>query len=112
MALRIPIGIDDFRALREQRLEYVDKSHLIQKLIDRVGVKVVLLPRPRRFGKTVNLSMLRCFFEKRDEDLWHLFEGLSIAQAGEEYRAHFQRYPVVHLSFKTVRASQFELCRD
>ena len=59
MSLRIPIGISDFRALREQGLEYVDKSHLIRELIDRAGAQVVLLPRPRRFGKTLNLSMIR-----------------------------------------------------
>jgi hypothetical protein len=78
MALRIPIGIDDFRTLREERLEYVDKSDLIRQLLDRPGVQVVLIPRPRRFGKTVNLSMLRAYFEKRDEDLSHLFQDLSI----------------------------------
>ncbi len=53
MALRIPIGIDDFRTLREAGLEYVDKSDLLRGLIDRPGVEVVLLPRPRRFGKTL-----------------------------------------------------------
>jgi hypothetical protein len=82
----IPIGIDDFRALREQGMEYVDKSHLVRELLDK-GAQVVLLPRPRRFGKSLNLSMLRCFFEKRDEDLSGLFEGLSIAEAGEGYQA-------------------------
>ena len=51
-------------------------------------VEVVLLPRPRRFGKTLNLSMLRCFFETRDEDLSSLFQDLSIWQAGDAYRAH------------------------
>src|SRR3954468_23644791 len=100
MPLRIPIGIDDFRLLREERLAYVDKSDLIRELLDEPGVQVVLLPRPRRFGKTLNLSMLRYYFEKRGEDLSHLFQGLSIWQAGDAYRAHFQRYPVIHLSFK------------
>ncbi|WP_437738420.1 AAA family ATPase [Sorangium sp. So ce1335] len=78
MALRVPLGIDDFRKLRESGLEYVDKTHLIRELIDKEGVEVVLLPRPRRFGKTLNLSMLRWFFEKRQEDLSGLFEGLSV----------------------------------
>jgi hypothetical protein len=112
MTLRIPIGIDDFRALREHRAEYIDKSRLLQEILDKPTVKVLLLPRPRRFGKSVNLSMLRCFFEKRDQDLWHLFEDLHIARAGDEYRAHFQRYPVIHLSFKATRAIEFEVCRD
>lgn len=112
MTLRIPIGIDDFRELRELGAEYIDKSHLIQELLDRPTVKVVLLPRPRRFGKSVNLSMLRAFFEKRDEDLWHLFEGLHIARADEAHRASFQRYPTVSLSFKGVKALRYEVCLD
>jgi Predicted AAA-ATPase/PD-(D/E)XK nuclease superfamily len=112
VTLHIPIGIGDFRTLRELDLEYVDKSHLIRELVDRAGVEVVLLPRPRRFGKSLNLSMLRWFFEKRDEDLWPLFDGLHIARVGEAYRAHFQRYPVVYVSFKATRADRFEVCRD
>jgi hypothetical protein len=110
MPLRIPIGIDDFRALREEQLEYVDKSDLIRQLLDRPGVQVVLLPRPRRFGKTVNLSMLRSYFEKSDEDLSHLFQDLSIWQAGDKYRAHFQRYPVLLFNFKGTRGESFEHC--
>jgi len=110
MTSRIPIGISDFRKLRELCLEYVDKSHLIRELLDRQGVEVFLLPRPRRFGKTLNLTMLRCFFEKRAEDLSHLFQGLHIWQAGDPYRAHFQRYPVVYLSFKDVKADRFDAC--
>jgi ethanolamine utilization cobalamin adenosyltransferase len=73
----IPIGIDDFRMLREQGLEYVDKSHLVREVIDQ-GSQVLLLPRPRRFGKTLNLSMLRYFLEKRGEDLSGLFADLFI----------------------------------
>jgi hypothetical protein len=110
MALRVPIGIDDFRTLREEQLEYIDKSDLIRQLLDRPGVQVVLLPRPRRFGKTVNLSMLRTYFEKRDEDLSHLFQDLSIWQAGDAYRAHFQRYPVIFFNFKGTRGDSFEPC--
>ncbi len=82
MPLRIPIGLDDFRALREQQLEYVDKSHLIRELLDRPGVQAIVFPRPRRFGKTLNLSMLRCWFEKRDEDFSHLFQDLSRKRSG------------------------------
>ncbi len=112
MPPRIPIGIDDFRRLREAGLEYVDKSALIRDLIERSGVEVVLFPRPRRFGKTLNLSMLRCWFEKRDEDLSHLFEGLSIWQAGPSFRAHFQRYPVIHFNFKGSKGASFEHARS
>ncbi|MEZ4311348.1 MAG: AAA family ATPase, partial [Polyangiaceae bacterium] len=110
MRPRIPIGYDDFRILREEKLEYVDKSDLIRDLIERSGSQVVLFPRPRRFGKTLNLSMLRCWFEKSDEDLSHLFSDLSIWQAGEGVRAHFQRYPVIHFNFKGSKGATAEHC--
>ena len=111
MRLRLPIGVDDFRELRELGLEYIDKSQLICEILD-LDARVVLVPRPRRFGKTVNLSMLRWFFERRDEDLSSLFEGLRIWEAGEGYRAHFQRHPVIHLSLKGTRHDTFEGCWD
>jgi hypothetical protein len=103
----IPIGIDDFRALREQGMEYVDKSHLVREVLDK-GAQVLLLPRPRRFGKTLNMTMLRCFLEKRAEDLAPLFSDLSIWQAGDAYRAHFQRYPVVFVTFKGISFESFD----
>ncbi len=108
MVLNVSIGIDDFRKVRELGLEYVDKTCLIRELIDRPGAEVVLFPRPRRFGKSLNLSMLRCFFEKRAEDFSKIFEGLEIWRAGEPYRAHFQRYPVIHLTFKGAKHDSFE----
>ncbi len=107
MPLRIPLGLDDFRKLREQGLVYVDKSLFIREILDK-GAQTILLPRPRRFGKTLNLSMLRCFFEQREEDLSPLFEGLAIARAGEAYQAHFQRYPVIFVTFKEVKATTWE----
>jgi hypothetical protein len=112
MDQQIPIGVDDFRMLRERGLAYVDKSHLLRELIDDAGVLVTLVPRPRRFGKSLNLSMVRCYFEKRDEDLSSLFEGLSIWEAGEAYRQHFQRYPVVYLTLKGVKAATWERAWD
>jgi hypothetical protein len=108
MTLRIPLGIDDFRKLRESGLTYVDKTQLVCDVLDLAGIEVLLLPRPRRFGKSLNLSMLRCFFERSDEDLSHLFEGLAVWQAGEPYRAHFQRYPVIYLNFKDVKFERFD----
>ncbi|MEZ4294439.1 MAG: AAA family ATPase [Polyangiaceae bacterium] len=110
MPFSVPVGIDDFRTLRELGLAYVDKSRLIRDLIDDRGAQVVLLPRPRRFGKTLNLSMLRAFFEKREEDLSHLFEGLDVWESGPDYRAHFQRYPTLHLTFKGTRFERPEEC--
>lgn len=107
MPLRIPIGVSNFRTLRERQLTYVDKSHLIRELLDK-GAQAILLPRPRRFGKTLNLSMLRCFFERRDEDLSPLFSDLAIWQAGDAYREHFQRYPVVFITFKDVKGATWD----
>jgi hypothetical protein len=75
----IPIGYSDFKYLREQDFYYIDKSLLIKEIIED-GSQVLLVPRPRRFGKTLNLSMLRYFFEKV-EDVAHikeLFAGLAI----------------------------------
>jgi Predicted AAA-ATPase/PD-(D/E)XK nuclease superfamily len=108
MPPRIPIGYDDFRTLREAGLEYVDKSDMIRELILRSAGQVTLFPRPRRFGKTLNLSMLRCWFEKTGEDLSHLFRDLAIWQAGDDVRAHFQRYPVMWLSLKDLKLERFE----
>ncbi|AUX38888.1 uncharacterized protein SOCE26_002690 [Sorangium cellulosum] len=113
MPAQLSLGVDDFRKLRELGLEYIDKSHLACELIDRPGLEVALLPRPRRFGKTLNLSMLRCFFERRErreDDLAHLFRGLHVWEAGEPYRAHFQRYPVIYLTLKGTRHESFEGC--
>src|SRR5689334_20627285 len=110
MLHRLPIGISDFRVLRESGLEYIDKTQLVCDILDRPGEQVLLLPRPRRFGKSLNLSMLRCFFEKREEDLTPLFEGLGVWQAGDPYREHFQRYPVIHLSLKDTKSNRFEDC--
>lgn len=107
-----PIGISDFRTLRERGFVYIDKSHLISELIDRENVPAVLLPRPRRFGKTLNMSMLRCYFEKGDQDTSHLFEGLHIWRAGEKYRAHFRRYPVIYLTLKNIKTPTWAECYE
>lgn len=61
-ALKLPVGIEDFREIRQQGFYYIDKTKLIELLLDNWG-KVNLFTRPRRFGKTLNMSMLRCFFE-------------------------------------------------
>lgn len=107
----LPIGVSDFRELREKGLVYVDKTGLIVEMLDHPGSKVLLLPRPRRFGKTLALSMLRYYFERRDDDLSGLFEGLEVWRAGEAYRRHFRRYPVMFLTFRDIESSTFEGCR-
>jgi len=104
---KLPIGLSDFKEVIKDNYYYVDKSLLIKELIDQ-GTKVVLLPRPRRFGKTLNLSMLRYFFEKTAEDTSHLFRHLKIWQAGEEYAGRQGKYPVIYLTFKDVKELNWE----
>lgn len=77
--LKLPVGIEDFREIREEGFYYVDKTKLIEQLLRSWG-KVNLFTRPRRFGKTLNMSMLRCFFEVGTDSA--LFEGLYISKNG------------------------------
>jgi hypothetical protein len=107
-AIRLPIGISDFRELREGGFYYVDKTSFIEDVLDE-SAKVLLIPRPRRFGKTLNLTMLRWFFEKRDDDVRSLFDGLAISSS-EGAKAHFQRHPVIFATFKDVKPTSWEHC--
>ncbi|MCD8094874.1 MAG: AAA family ATPase, partial [Ruminococcus sp.] len=77
----IPIGVEDFKEIIDKGSYYVDKTKMIQELLDN-SAKVYLFTRPRRFGKTLNISMLQRFFEKTDEDNSYLFDGLNISKAG------------------------------
>jgi len=115
---KLPVGLSDFKEVIEGNYYFADKSLLIKELIDQ-GAKVLLIPRPRRFGKTLNLSMLRYFFEKpalptapgrpgTTADTSGLFRHLKIWQAGEEYTAKQGKYPVIFLTFKDVKESQWE----
>ena len=106
--LRFPIGLSDFRSVRQDGFAYVDKSRLIDDVLTE-GAQVLLLPRPRRFGKTLNLSMLRCFFEKSADDVRPLFAGLAVASS-ESAWTHFQRYPVIFMTFKDVKPRSWEDC--
>ena len=101
-----PIGISDFVKLREQGAYYVDKTGFIGHVLKQPK-DVSLFPRPRRFGKTLNLSTLRTFVEMSETDHSKLFEGLEVWN-DPEARKHFQRYPVIYLTFKDVKASQWE----
>lgn len=105
----IPIGIDDFRKLRERNCIFLDKSLFIKEIIDDSS-EVKLITRPRRFGKTLNLSMLRYFFEKTDEDLSYLFKDLKIWQEGQEYISQQGQYPVIYLTFKDVKEKFYHDC--
>jgi hypothetical protein len=107
---RLPIGLSDFRNLREAGLRYVDKTSFVADVVEGAG-EVLLFPRPRRFGKTLNLSTFRCFIEKREKDARALFTGLAIEQRPEAW-VHFQRYPVIFLTFKDIKADSYALARS
>jgi len=102
----IPIGVEDFKEIIDKGSYYVDKTDMIQELLDS-NVKVNLFTRPRRFGKTLNISMLQRFFEKTDEDNAYLFNGLNISQAGEKYMQHQGQYPVISLSLKSMKQPDY-----
>jgi hypothetical protein len=106
MRVRVPLGISDFPTLREQRAYYVDKTAFIVRLLDQ-PTQAVLFARPRRFGKTLNLSTLRTFLEVSEVDRSALFEDLEVWTSAEA-RRHFQRYPVIHLTFKDVKARSWK----
>ena len=103
-----PVGYSDFKNLREQELYYVDKTLLIKKIWENPS-QVLLFPRPRRFGKTLNLSMLRYFFEKTEDSNADIFEGLLISKR-PEIMAYQGRYPLIYLTFKDVKEMTWEDC--
>jgi hypothetical protein len=104
----ILIGQSDFRQIRESNAYYVDKSLFAEEIIQ-CPYLVILLTRPRRFGKTMNLSMLQYFFEKTDSDKTALFDGLAI-QHSDSYTEHFSKYPVIYLTFKDIKYSSWDEC--
>lgn len=106
----VPIGIDDFQDLIEGDYYFVDKSLLIKELLDSKA-KVTLLPRPRRFGKTLNLSMLQYFFEKTEKSNRHLFTGLNIEQC-DDCLAQQGKYPVIWLTLKDVKTDTWAPCYE
>ena len=102
--LKLPVGIDDFRKLRESNFYYVDKTRLIEQLLLNWS-EVTLFTRPRRFGKTLNMSMLKSFFEIGTDKT--LFDGLYISGNKELCDDHMGKYPVIFLSFKGVEGLEF-----
>jgi len=100
------IGESDFKCIRQAGAYYVDKSLFVEEVLTS-PYKIILLTRPRRFGKTLNLSLLYHFLEKRKTDESHLFEGLAI-QSSDVFDAHFSKYPVIYLTFKDIKTSTFQ----
>ena len=107
--LKLPVGIDDFKKLREAGFYYIDKTGLIQQLLQNWG-EVNLFTRPRRFGKTLNMSMLKNFFEIGADST--LFDGLYISQNEKMCEEYMGKYPVVFLSLKGVDGLNFEDAKD
>lgn len=106
---KLPVGIENFEEIRKQDFYYVDKTGLIVDLMANWG-KVNLFTRPRRFGKTLNMSMLKYFFEVGGDK--SIFEGLKVAQEKELCEAHMGKYPVVFISLKGVDGLTFEDAYD
>lgn len=104
----LPIGIDDFEKLITRGYYFVDKTLLIKDLLDNKS-DVNLFTRPRRFGKTLNMSMLQYFFEKSNTDNSYLFNDLNIMEEGEKYTTHMGQYPVINISLKSAKQPSFEL---
>lgn len=104
---RVPIGISDYRELIDEGFYYVDKTDFIRELLED-GSKITLLPRPRRFGKTLNLSMLRYFFEKTEGNVFRpLFDDKRI-RVWKDFDKHQGQYPVIMLTLKDCKADTFE----
>ena len=102
---KLPVGIEDFKELREENFYYIDKTGLIRDLLNSWG-KVNLFTRPRRFGKTLNMSMLKNFLEIGADKA--LFDGLAIAEERELCETYMGKFPVVFLSLKSVEGLTFE----
>lgn len=104
----LPVGIDDFEKIVTGDYFYVDKTLFIKDLLDMKG-EVNLFTRPRRFGKTLNMSMLRHFFEENPEKVSRIFQGLNIMDAGEKYLDHMGKYRVIMISLKSMKQPSYEL---
>jgi len=103
----MPVGNTDFKEIRETGLYYIDKTMLIDQLVGKSGAKVTLFTRPRRFGKSLNMSMLQHFFDIREQS-GALFEGLQVSENKELCDNWMNQYPTILVSFKSVDSINFE----
>ena len=104
--MNIPVGVSDFEEIRKNGYYYIDKSGLIGELLSRIGTKVTLITRPRRFGKTLGMSMLENFFDIR-RDSKKLFDGLEITKNQALCNAWMNQYPTIFVSFRQVDGLDF-----
>lgn len=111
MKTRLPMGIENFEEMRTEQFYYIDKTGLIRKLLENFG-KVTLFTRPRRFGKTLNMSMLKCFFEIGSDIMLSnnstLFDGLEISREKELCEEYMGKFPVLSISLKSVSGRTFD----
>lgn len=113
----LPVGVDNFEHLITRGYYFIDKTWFMKELLDKKG-SVNLFTRPRRFGKTLNMSMIQYFFEDMctddgsKKDNAHLFEHMNIMKAGEEYLMHMGSYPVISLTLKDAKQPDFELAYE
>lgn len=103
--IKLPMGIEDFEEMRTMGYYYIDKTGLIRTLLENPG-KVNLFTRPRRFGKTLNMSMLKYFFETGTNSA--LFQGLEIAKEEELCQKYMGKFPVLAISLKNVEGAGFD----
>ena len=109
----MPIGIEDFKRIIDEDRYFVDKTMMLKELVDD-GSLVRLFTRPRRFGKTLNMSMMQYFFEQTSVEHEHakLFDGLKISKYPEYMEKYQGQYPVINVSFKSMKKETFELAYD
>ena len=104
---KLPIGISDYKRLIDEDYYYVDKTNFIRQIVED-GSLITMLPRPRRFGKTLNLSTLRYFFEKTEGDVYRpLFKGKSV-ERWKDFDKYQGKYPVIMVTLKDCKADTFE----
>ena len=107
--LKLPVGIDSFEKIRKENFYYIDKTKLIEQLLEQWG-EVNLFTRPRRFGKTLNMSMLRSFFEVGMDE--SLFQGLYISRNKEICDKYMGKFPVIFLSLKNIEGLTFKETKE
>ena len=106
---RLPMGIEDFETIRKDGFYYVDKTGLVKDLLENMSY-VSLFTRPRRFGKTLNMSMLKNFFETGSDRA--LFDGLEISKEKELCDEYMGKFPVISISLKGAESNTFDGARE
>tara|TARA_R110000868_G_scaffold362699_2_gene624944 strand:- start:9 stop:1688 length:1680 start_codon:yes stop_codon:yes gene_type:complete len=105
--MKLPVGIDDFSKIINNDYDLVDKSLFIKDIIED-GAEVILITRPRRFGKTINMSMLECFFGSQNKQEKNLFYNLEISKYTDLCTKHQNKYPVIFITFKSIYDNNYQ----